>query len=111
MHNSDQVEALLEEWLNRQDITWATDEAERSKLYGIVQRGMDALCSRAGNPALLFLGETKSLLFDYCRYDLNNCRELFDSAFTGELTMLRLREGFGCGTESTEGKSTQNADL
>lgn len=94
------VDAPLEEWMNRQDLTWAADDASKSKLRGIVERGVEALRNRAGNPSLAFTGENKSLLFDYCRYDLNNCREEFDEAFSHELTILRLREGFGCGKSS-----------
>ncbi len=96
------TEALMAEWKNRQDITWETDEQTDAKLLGIVERGMDALRSRAGNEDLVFEGETKSLLFDYCRYDFNNSRELFDSAFKAELNVLRLREGFGLGKSSAE---------
>jgi hypothetical protein len=95
-----ETDRLFEEWVNRQDMTWAIDDASQAKLRGILERGMEAIRSRAGNPALSFEGENKSLLFDYCRYDLNNCRENFDTAFTNELTMLRLREGFGCGKDA-----------
>ncbi len=96
-----EIDNLLNEWLNRQDMTWAVDDASKGKLRGILERGMEAIRSRAGNSALAFEGENKSLLFDYCRYDLNNCREQFDAAFAHELTMLRLREGFGCGKGET----------
>ncbi len=96
------AETLMAEWKNRQDITWEADDQTNAKLLGIVERGMDALRSRAGNQDLVFEGETKSLLFDYCRYDFNNSRELFDSAFRAELNVLRLREGFGLGQFTTE---------
>ncbi len=91
------AETLMAEWKNRQDITWPTDQQTDKKLLGIVERGMDAIRQRAGNDEIVFEGTIKSLLFDYCRYDYNNCRELFDDAFRAELNVLRLREGFGLG--------------
>ncbi|MDD3429305.1 MAG: hypothetical protein PHG02_04800 [Oscillospiraceae bacterium] len=93
-----EIEDLLAEWMNRQDITWAAEDAPtKQKLRGILERGMAYLRNSAGAPSLSFTGDTKSLLFDYCRYDLNNCREEFAKAFTADLTLLRLTEGFHCG--------------
>ena len=72
---------LLEEWVNRQDITWELDEKAREKMLSIVKASM----------------RTKELLFDLCRYTLNGCRDLFFENFSGEITALRLREAFGVG--------------
>ena len=96
------IDELLKEWMNRQDMNWAADdETTKAKLRGILERGMAYLRKSAGASSLAFVGDVKSLLFDYCRYDLNNCREEFAAAFVAELTTLRLEEGFGCGkTES-----------
>ncbi|MEG2617762.1 MAG: hypothetical protein RR998_08365 [Oscillospiraceae bacterium] len=92
------IDELLKEWMNRQDMNWAAgDEATKTKLSGILERGMAYLRKSAGVPSLAFAGDIKSLLFDYCRYDLNNCREEFAAAFVAELTTLRLEEGFCCG--------------
>lgn len=98
MSEEQELESLLAEWMNRQDITWAADdETTKAKLKGILERGMAYLRKCAGAPSLVFADDVKSLLFDYCRYDLNNCREDFATAFAAELNMLRLMEGFSCG--------------
>ena len=93
---------LLAELKNRLDITWACDEATDNKLLLILEGCMDGLRKRAGNPNLVFEGEVRSLLFDFCRYDYNNRREEFDGAFRGDLVRLRLLEGFDCGKPATE---------
>lgn len=99
---NEEMETLLIEWMNRQDITWETSESDKDKLRGILERGMAYLRKCAGTPTLIFSDETKSLLFDYCRYDINNCREEFASAFAAELNMLRLSEGFNCGKDKKD---------
>ena len=89
---------LLEEWVNRQDITWELDEKAREKMLSIVKASMRTLCKHAGCAQLDFEDEEhKELLFDLCRYTLNGCRDLFFENFSGEITALRLREAFGVG--------------
>lgn len=89
---------LMEEWVNRQDITWELDEKAREKMLSIVKASMRTLCKRAGCAQLDFEDEEhKELLFDLCRYTLNGCRDLFFENFSGEITALRLREAFGVG--------------
>ena len=89
---------LLEEWVNRQDITWELDEKARWKMLSIVKASMRTLCKRAGCAQLDFEDEEhKELLFDLCRYTLNGCRDLFFENFSSEITALRLREAFGVG--------------
>lgn len=48
---------LLEEWVNRQDITWELDEKAREKMLSIVKASMRTLCKRAGCAQLDFEDE------------------------------------------------------
>lgn len=81
---------LLDDAKNYLDITWKDEGTER-KLAGVLKRGMDYLDRAAGaKQDYEAEGAARALLFDYCRYAMNNALELFEGNFRAELIALRM---------------------
>ncbi|SET55622.1 hypothetical protein SAMN05660297_02750 [Natronincola peptidivorans] len=77
------------------------DDADMG-LEGIIQRGKKYL-SRLTGTTLNFEEEDlpQQLLFDYCRYTINNSLEYFETNFATDILMLQLQEGVkACENES-----------
>lgn len=95
--------ALYEAVLNRMNITWEPDEKTQKNVRNAMEEAMSYLRSVAGNNALSFEeGEKRSLFITCAWYFVENKRAEFIQEYTGELVMLRLTEGFGCGKEATD---------
>lgn len=82
--------SVLEEAKNYLDMPWADDETER-KLQGIIERGQRYLNSVAGGILDYTVDDLpRALLFDYCRYVLNNAFDEFAKNYNGDLINLRM---------------------
>ncbi len=69
------------------------DDADMG-LTGIIERGKQYL-SRLTGTELNFEEEDlpRQLLFDYCRYAINNALEYYETNFANDILMLQLQEG------------------
>ena len=86
--------------LNRMNITWEPDEKTERNTKNAIEEAMDYLRDTAGSPGLSFeSGELRQLLITAAWYFVNSKRADFIEEYSGELNMLRFREGFGCGKE------------
>ena len=82
-----------------------TDQAFLRNVRLTCEEAMAHLRKIAGNPGLDFSDpDDRSLLITCAWYFLENLRSEFDQEYNGDLIILRLREGFGCGKE-------ENSDL
>lgn len=91
---------LYQAALNRRNITWEPDEKTAQNIKNAIEEAQDYLRSVAGSPGLSFeSGELRSLLTTAAWYFAENKRADFIAEYSGELNMLRLMEGFGCGKE------------
>ena len=84
--------------LSRMNITWEPDEATAQNIKNAIEEAQEYLREIAGAPELSFAqGQLRQLLITCAWYFVENKRADFAEEYSGELTMLRLREGFGCG--------------
>lgn len=95
--------ALFGAVLNRMNITWEPDEKLKANIGNAMEEAQEYLRSVAGNMELTFdAGEKRSLFIACTWYFVENKRAEFAQEYSGELVMLRLMEGFGCGKETTD---------
>ena len=91
---------LYQAVLNRMNITWEPDEKTERNTKNAIEEALDYLRDTAGSPGLSFeSGELRQLLITAAWYFVNSKRADFIEEYSGELNMLRFREGFGCGKE------------
>lgn len=89
--------------LNRMNITWEPDAEMAQNIMNAIEGAMDYLRSVAGNPETSFEnGEKRELLITCAWYFVENKRADFIQEYCGELNLLRLMEGFGCGKDESE---------
>lgn len=94
-------EKLLSAALSRMNITWEIDKKTEQEIRNALEEAQDYLRRQAGNETLTFeSGYLRTLLLDCAWYIKNQKLGDFSQAYAGELTTLRLTEGFGCGKES-----------
>lgn len=94
---------LYQAVLNRMNITWEPDEKTSRNITNAIEGAMDYLRSVAGNPEASFeSGEKRELLITCAWYFVENKRADFIQEYCGELNLLRLMEGFGCGKNESE---------
>lgn len=87
--------------LNRMNYTWDPDAKTAENIRSAIEEAMDYLRSHAGNPELTFeYGELRQLLITCAWYFVENKRADFLAEYQGELMVLRMMEGFGCGKEN-----------
>ena len=91
---------LYQAVLNRMNITWEPDEKTERNTKNAIEEALDYLRDTAGSPWLKYeSGELLHMLITSSWYFVKNKRADFIEEYSGELNMLRLREGFGCGKE------------
>lgn len=89
--------------LNRMNITWEPDDKLKNNIQEAIREAHSYLCSIAGNDTLSFDdGEKRTLLIACTWYIIENKRAEFSQEYSGDLLMLRLEEGFGCGKETED---------
>lgn len=98
-----QDDALYQAVLNRRNITWQPDEKTEQNTRNAIEEATDFLRKTAGKPDLTFYeGELRGLLITCAWYFVENKRADFEQEYSGDLIVLRLGEGFGCGKEADD---------
>lgn len=87
--------------LNRMNITWEPDPKTVQNIQNAIEEAQDYLRSVAGSPGLSFEGENRTLLITCAWYIVESKLADFVTEYSGELNILRLTEGFGCGKEKS----------
>lgn len=96
-------DSLFSAVTNRMNITWELDEKTETNIRNAIEEAVDYLRKVADSPSLSFeSGELRDLLITCSWYFAETKRAEFIQEYSGELVLLRLREGFGCGKESSE---------
>lgn len=96
-------EDLYQAVLNRMNITWEPDMKTARNITNAIEGAVDYLRGVAGNSTLSFeSGELRELLIACAWYFVENKRADFIREYTGELNILRMTEGFGCGKSESE---------
>lgn len=84
------TEELLADIRNYLDITYNNPDLD-AKLDQIIGRGMAYLDDLAGGKQDYSIESMpRALLFDYCRYAINNALEYFEHNFSSALIALRI---------------------
>ena len=97
------TDQLYQAALDRMNYNFELDAGTERNIRNALEEAQDYLRKQAGNPALSFEGgSNRALLLDCSWYILNHKKADFGREYSGELTSLRLMEGFGCGKESTD---------
>ena len=87
---------------NRMNITWVPDGSTQGNVENSIDEAMQYLRGVAGTPTLSFgNGNLRNLCVTCACYLFENKKADFIQEYEGELNMLRLREGFGCGKEES----------
>lgn len=95
--------ALYNAVLNRMNITWEPDAKQKQNIVNAMDEAQSYLLSVAGSDMLTFDEGEKRTLFIACTwYFVENKRAEFEQEYSGDLLMLRLTEGFGCGKEANQ---------
>ena len=91
---------LYQAVLNRMNITWEPDEKTERNTKNAIEEALDYLRDTAGSPGLPLITTKapRSTITAAWEFE-NNKRADFIEEYSGELNMLRFREGFGCGKE------------
>lgn len=93
------IDALIFAVMGRRGVQ-ETDTEYQSNVRLACEEAMAHLRKIAGNPGLDFSDpDDRNLLIDCAWYFLENLRAEFDREYGGDLIILRMREGFGCGKE------------
>lgn len=85
-------EELLQEAKSYLDITWELDAGERTKLSGILERGMAALSGRLGPCDFETNGEEKELLFCYAMYARAGAVDEFWNNYRSSIVSLQIHK-------------------
>lgn len=94
---------LYQAALLRMNYTWQVDKKTEANIRNAMEEAQDLLRREAGNMELSFEeGSNRGLFLDCTWYLINQKRADFCREYAGELTTLRLMEGFGCGKETAE---------
>lgn len=89
--------------LNRMNYTWDLDEAQAQNVWDAIEEAEALLRAKTGNPTLDLTGpEYRGLLIECAWYLVNNRRADFLEDYLGDINIMRLAEGFGCGSEEQE---------
>lgn len=92
---------LYQAALNRMNYNFELDASTEQNIRNALEEAQDYLRRQAGSPDLSFEeGDYRTLLLDCAWYIINHKKADFGREYSGELTALRLLEGFGCGKES-----------
>lgn len=96
-------DSLFSAVTNRMNITWELDEKTETNIRNAIEEAVDYLRKVADSSSLSFeYGELRNLLITCAWYFAETKRAEFIREYSGELVLLRLGEGFGCGKESGE---------
>ena len=88
--------------LVRMNYNIVLDSGTEQNIRNALEEAQDYLRREAGAPELSFeSGNLRALVLDCAWYIINHKKADFGREYSGELTALRLMEGFGCGKEST----------
>ena len=92
---------LYQAALNRMNYNFELDPSTEQNIRNALEEAQDYLRRQAGNPGLSFeAGDNRALVLDCAWYIINHKKADFGREYSGELTALRLMEGFGCGKAS-----------
>lgn len=92
---------LYQAALNRMNYNFELDASTEQNIRNALDEAQDYLRREAGSPELSFeSGNNRALVLDCAWYIINHKKADFGREYSGELTALRLMEGFGCGKES-----------
>ena len=94
-------ETLYQAALLRMNYTFQLDAGTEKNIRNALDEAQAYLRKEAGNQSLTFeAGDLRTLLLDCAWYLINHKKADFCREYSGELTTLRLMEGFGCGKET-----------
>lgn len=92
---------LYQAALDRMNYNFELDSSTERNIRNALNEAQDYLRREAGSPELCFEeGNLRALVLDCAWYIINHKKADFGREYSGELTALRLMEGFGCGKES-----------
>lgn len=98
-------ETLYEAVLNRMNITWEPDVKQAQNIRNAIEEARGLLCKTADNYELTFeSGDERTLLITCTQYIVESKRAEFEREYSGDLILLRLEEGFGCGKNTEQNK-------
>ncbi len=93
---------LINEVANYLDITWEMSEAERSKLEGMITRGIAALERRIGSCDFTSETPEKTLLFNLVMYERSGSLDEFWTNYAGELMSMKVHNMISGGESDAE---------